>query len=119
MGWGVGSRIMVVVKLFVFGLNYILMEYFLVLLFSFYFFFVNVLFRFYCLLKIKMCLCGGGMGSRVGESFLEFESIFNVFGFMCFLRRILFFRLVLNKYFVIFYLFGRLKDNIYNIIFFR
>lgn len=40
----------------------------------------------YYLLKIKMCLCVGGMRMTAGASSLEFESIRNVPGPMCFSR---------------------------------
>lgn len=72
MGWGVGSRIMVVVKLFVFGLNYILMEYFLVLLFSFYFFFCECVISFLLFVENKNVFVWGWDGV---ESWGEFFGI--------------------------------------------
>lgn len=52
----------------------------------------------YYLLKIKMCLCVGGMRMTAGASSLEFESILNVPGPMCFSRLTSPLRSVLNKH---------------------
>lgn len=70
----------------------------------------------YYLLKIKMCLCGGGMGQRAGESSLEFVSILSGPEPMRFSRLASPFQSVLNKYLATSYLPGRLKDNTRDII---
>lgn len=107
------------VKSFVLGLNYTLMEYSPGLLSSSHLphceYAILPMFLYY-LLKIKMCLCGGGMRLRAGANSLEFESILSVPGPMCFSRLASSLQSVLNKHLATSYLPGRLKDNTHSII---